>query len=100
MTKVGRSRLFFNSPVGRKTTLDLFLEPMLRFLAGEFADKPCPPPGDLGEIVGRRDPHELALAILVPLLDETERGWKRCDDPSAEMLRAEKLGNYLRDLVI
>src|SRR5215469_13740152 len=84
-TKGGLPRLFFNSPVGRKATLDLFLEPMARFLVGEFYDKPCPPPGDLGEIVGRLDSHELALSILVPLLDEIARGWKRCDDPSAEM---------------
>src|SRR5215470_1848902 len=76
-TKEGRPHLFFNSPLGRKATLDLFLEPMVRFLAGEYDDKPYPPPGDLGEIVGRLDPHELALAILVPLLDEIARGWKR-----------------------
>jgi hypothetical protein len=97
LTKDGkRVRLFIEAPLGRAVIGD-FLKPLASFLAGEFEDKPIPPPGDLGQLFYQLTPEEQAIAVLAPLLDFLYRGWKGKDGRSAEMLLRQKIGRNLHD---
>ena len=94
-----RRRLYCETPVGQKVTVDLFLEPMAEFMAGKRDIKPPAPPADLGELVNQLDLHTLALVILVPLLNLISQRWSLRDDPSWEMQQCKQMGQYLRDQV-
>jgi DNA-directed RNA polymerase len=93
----GRPRLFVNTPLGRRVTLDIFLEPLAAEIALQLGGGEYPPPGDLGPVLARLDSHTLALIVLAPLLDSIMRGWQGDDTDSAEMLLRLKIGRYLRD---
>jgi hypothetical protein len=99
LTRNGRRvRLFIETPLGRAVADD-FLKPLASFLAGEFGDKPTPPPGDLGQLVyhPKLRLEDLAIAVLSPLLDCIYRGWEGRDTRSAEMLLRLKIGRNLHD---
>ena len=101
-TAKGRPRPFVQTPFGRTVTLDVFLEPLTKFLAGELDERPPKPPSDLGELVYRLEPEALALAALSPILDsiyrrrlaKKKRGKKKT---SARMLLCKQIGEELRD---
>jgi hypothetical protein len=91
-------RPFGATPVGRKVTSELFLEPLADFLSRKLEEKPEPPPGDLGSSIARLDPQTLALIALTPILDGCERNWNEFDDSdSAEAAVCIKIGQYLDD---
>ena len=93
-----RRRVYCATPVGRKVTADLFIEPLAAFLAGELDDKPYPAPGDFAAVCNL-DCHTLALIALHPLLDAIMRGWRGSDTASAEMKLWEKVGKYCCDRI-
>ena len=91
-----RRRVFTATPFGRSVTVDLFIEPLASFLAGELPEKPYPPPGDFATACDLDCP-TLALIALAPLLDSIMRGWRGRDTALAEQRLWESVGRYCCD---
>lgn len=87
------NRLVFDTPLTRKVTVEIFLEQMADFMAGQYDIKPPPPPGDLGDVIRQLDPETLALTILVPVFDAIGRGWH--EGASEETKSTKQIGRYL-----
>jgi DNA-dependent RNA polymerase len=78
----GRERRRLDAKV--RLTVELFGEYLADFLSQPFADdveaqrhewRPTRPPGNLGELVCRLEPTDLAQAVLAPLLHRIHTGW-------------------------
>ena len=91
----GRPRIFLNTPVGRKLTVDLFMQPLADFLARKLPEQPDRAPKFLRPHIGG-DFQFLALAVLSSLMDGIYRGWNK-DDPSAEAKLKLAIGAELND---
>src|SRR5215468_9889019 len=64
-----RYPVVFPVPLHRKLTLDHLVGPLARLLGHELDEKPYPPPGNLGVLIGQLEPVELAVITLTPLID-------------------------------
>lgn len=67
--------MFCETPLGKRVTVDLFLKTVADYLAGNFEEKPNPPPGDLADLVSQLEPDYLAFAALSPLLNGIFTRW-------------------------
>ena len=92
-----RPRVFIETPLGRKVTFDVFLDPLADFLASKHAtEKPNSPPGDLAHLIDLLEPRDLALCVLTPLLHSIWRHeWDQDEDPARAL--CQNIGEHLRD---
>ena len=111
--KAKRDRLYCATPEGFEVTAEVFLGPLIKYLAGKDPDNPNPPipPDVLNARLGQiPNPYPwVALVILEPLLDTLARGWGDHDatwrqegfkqDPW-EMLLVKKMGERMRDWLL
>jgi hypothetical protein len=91
-----KSRVFCETPFGRKVTADLFIRDLASFLAGNHSSETAdPPPRDLGQLVSQLESEDIAMCALSPLLHSIHRGWDHDDDPARAL--CQKIGEHLRD---
>jgi DNA-directed RNA polymerase len=82
VSKWARPKPFCATPYGERVALEVFIDPLADFLAGNFPEKPQKAPTFLRPLIaGLNDYKKLALMGVAPLLDCMT--WDR-DDPSAE----------------
>ena len=102
-----RRRHSLDTPIGRKITIDTFLEAFTNALIWDYtrvraSKRALKAPDDLGQLFFQLTPEQQAMCIIAPLVNLAHREWE--DDngrtTNAEVRLREDIGQHLHDRLL